>query len=105
MLFVGCRMFVLATTQGLGEPPKWAKGCMYVASAGMCLQFLIVILLRVPAKQDEAQDDDADYDMTEGKVPAAKAAKETEAAAASGEGPEAQTEEGNTAEEAPEEEE
>jgi len=81
MLFVGCRMFVLATTEGLGEPPQWAKNCMYAASAGMCLQFCIVCLLRVPAKQDEEQDDDPDYDMTEGKLTAAKAAKEAAAAA------------------------
>jgi len=93
MLFVGCRMFVLATTEGLGEPPKWAKSCMYAASTGMCLQFLIVILLRVPAKQDEEQDDDADYDMTEGKVTAAKAAKEAAAAAATAQGSEAPEEE------------
>jgi len=76
MLFVGCRMFVLATTEGLGEPPKWAKGCMYAASGGLVVQFLLVILLQGKAEpKPDDDDDEADYDMTEGKAEAAKAAK------------------------------
>merc|ERR1719362_2367858 len=65
MLFVGCRMFVLATTEGLGEPPRWAKCCMYAASGGLVLQFFLVVLLRLTAEQKEDEDDEADYDMTE----------------------------------------
>lgn len=44
-LFVACRMYVLATTEGLGEPQWWAKVCMMSASAGMTLQFCIVLAL------------------------------------------------------------
>lgn len=44
-LFVACRMYVLATTGGLGEPPMWTKACMITASIGMTLQFLVVLIL------------------------------------------------------------
>jgi len=45
MLFVACRMYVLATTEGLGEPQPWVKGCMITASLGMTLQFILVLNL------------------------------------------------------------
>jgi len=45
MLFIGCRMYVLATTDGLGEPPGWVKACMLTATVGMSCQFLLVLLL------------------------------------------------------------
>jgi hypothetical protein len=52
-------MYVLATTQGLGEPQSWVKKCMYVSSGGICLQILLVLLLPkvtdVPAEVDEAE--------------------------------------------------
>merc|ERR1719443_682657 len=64
MLFVGCRMYVLATTEGLGEPPAWVKKCMWTAVAGMGLQLLGVILL--PMFTKSAAQEEAQYDMTEG---------------------------------------
>eukprot|EP00927_Polykrikos_kofoidii_P020023 TRINITY_DN1942_c0_g1_i1.p1 TRINITY_DN1942_c0_g1~~TRINITY_DN1942_c0_g1_i1.p1 ORF type:complete len:915 (+),score=124.98 TRINITY_DN1942_c0_g1_i1:352-2745(+) len=51
MLFVGCRMYVLATTEGLGEPPIWIKVCMAVATAGISLQVVLVFVLPFTAKQ------------------------------------------------------
>jgi len=53
MLFVGCRMYVLATTDGLGEPPAWVKGCMIIATVGMTFQFLVMLLL--PFGTDDAE--------------------------------------------------
>lgn len=44
-LILGCRMYVLATTEGLGEPQHWAKLCMICASVGMSMQFVIVLAL------------------------------------------------------------
>jgi len=43
MLFVACRMYVLATTEGLGEPPKWVKCCMWTAVGGVALQLINVL--------------------------------------------------------------
>jgi len=68
MLFVACRMYILATTEGLGEPPAWAKACMCTAVAGVALQFLVVICL--PAFSKTAAQEDAAYDMTEGAMAA-----------------------------------
>merc|ERR1719163_2347348 len=45
MLFVACRMYVLATTEGLGEPQDWAKACMIGASCGIAVQILLVLIL------------------------------------------------------------
>mmetsp|Transcript_24310 Transcript_24310/g.54098 ORF Transcript_24310/g.54098 Transcript_24310/m.54098 type:complete len:867 (+) Transcript_24310:76-2676(+) len=45
MLFVCCRMYVLASTGGLGEPQLWVKVCEIVATVGMTLQFLLVLLM------------------------------------------------------------
>jgi len=45
LLFVACRMFVLATTKGLGEPPLWVKIAMVVACLGMTFQFLVILVL------------------------------------------------------------
>jgi hypothetical protein len=45
MLFVGCRMYVLATTEGLGEPQPWAKQAMMMATAGLTLQFFVTLTL------------------------------------------------------------
>lgn len=58
MLFVGCRMYVLAATEGLGEPPKWVKFSMWVATAGMTLQFVIIFMLPfvIKASPDEEED-------------------------------------------------
>merc|ERR1719161_60159 len=53
MLFVGCRMYVLAATQGLGEPEPWVKTCMIIASLGMTLQFLLVLNLPLASKTSE----------------------------------------------------
>jgi hypothetical protein len=66
MLFVGCRMFVLATTEGLGEPPAWVKLCMKTACAGMFIQFFVVLCLPVFSKKNA--EEEAEYDMTEGKM-------------------------------------
>mmetsp|Transcript_132690 Transcript_132690/g.296803 ORF Transcript_132690/g.296803 Transcript_132690/m.296803 type:complete len:952 (+) Transcript_132690:123-2978(+) len=44
-IFVGCRMYVLASTEGLGEPPIWVKVCMVVSTVGMTCQFLTVLIL------------------------------------------------------------
>lgn len=82
MLCVGCRMYILATTQGLGEPPKWADGCMYLATAGLCVQLLLVSVLPLTLVQKGAEEE-ADYDMTEGKAEKAKQAAQEAACAAS----------------------
>jgi len=66
MLFVACRMYILATTEGLGEPPAWVKKCMWLSVAGMGLQLLVVVMLPFCTKK-QAQEE-ASYDMTEGKV-------------------------------------
>jgi len=65
MLFVGCRMYVLATTEGLGEPPAWVKSCMWTAVLGVVLQLIIVLVLPNVTKKQAAEE--AAYDMTEGK--------------------------------------
>merc|ERR1719183_2870087 len=44
MLFVSCRMYVLATTEGLGEPPQWVKSCMWVCVGGVGLQLFLVLV-------------------------------------------------------------
>eukprot|EP00928_Gymnodinium_smaydae_P040276 TRINITY_DN2733_c0_g2_i1.p1 TRINITY_DN2733_c0_g2~~TRINITY_DN2733_c0_g2_i1.p1 ORF type:complete len:962 (-),score=174.82 TRINITY_DN2733_c0_g2_i1:25-2874(-) len=74
MLFVACRMYVLATTEGLGEPQDWVKGCMRAATVGVILQVLIPLLL--PAAVRKIGQEDAAYDMTEGKAAAAAMKKE-----------------------------
>jgi len=57
MLFVGFRMYVLATTEGLGEPQIWAKACMCAATIGLTVQFLIIfalpLLTKTPAEGEE----------------------------------------------------
>eukprot|EP00928_Gymnodinium_smaydae_P063815 TRINITY_DN4729_c0_g3_i1.p1 TRINITY_DN4729_c0_g3~~TRINITY_DN4729_c0_g3_i1.p1 ORF type:complete len:976 (-),score=233.03 TRINITY_DN4729_c0_g3_i1:139-3066(-) len=56
MAFVGCRMYVLASTEGLGEPPMWIKACMVGSTAGTLLQFLVVLVLPFlvdPSTHDE----------------------------------------------------
>merc|ERR1719316_267513 len=45
MLFVVCRMYVLATTEGLGEPPQWVKKCMWLAVTGVGIQIAVVLVL------------------------------------------------------------
>lgn len=65
MLFVACRMYILATTEGLGEPPSWVKTCMWTAVSGMALQLVVVLVL--PALTKKQAEEDAAYDMTEGK--------------------------------------
>lgn len=52
MLFVGCRMYVLASTGGLGEPQPWVKGCMITASVGMTLQ--VILFLNLPMATDRS---------------------------------------------------
>lgn len=66
MLCVACRMYVLATTEGLGEPPAWVKMCMKMGVVGMSIQFIVVICLPVFTKNAAAEE--ASYDMTEGKM-------------------------------------
>jgi len=63
MLFVSCRMYILATTKGLGEPPQWVKSCMYASVGGFVLQLSMVLLLPqfVKTGKEEAQ-----YDLTGG---------------------------------------
>jgi len=56
MLFVGCRMYVLATTEGLGEPPEWVKCSMYAAAGGVVLQFLVVLLLPAATEHESASE-------------------------------------------------
>jgi hypothetical protein len=76
MLFVACRMYVLATTEGLGEPPQWVKNCMYTVVAGFGIQLLMVLVL--PQFTKTVAKDEAQYDMTgghEGEVAAKKAEK------------------------------
>lgn len=51
LLFVACRMYVLATTEGQGEPPVWVKVCMVVATVGMTFQFLVVLMLPMATEQ------------------------------------------------------
>eukprot|EP00927_Polykrikos_kofoidii_P040796 TRINITY_DN34807_c0_g1_i1.p1 TRINITY_DN34807_c0_g1~~TRINITY_DN34807_c0_g1_i1.p1 ORF type:complete len:981 (+),score=169.07 TRINITY_DN34807_c0_g1_i1:160-2943(+) len=53
-LFVGCRMYVLATTEGLGEPPIWVKACMIIATCGLTLQIVITFLLPMVVKSEAA---------------------------------------------------
>merc|ERR1719221_1569684 len=40
LLFLSYRMFVLASTAGLGEPQAWVKAAMVVSTAGYSLQVL-----------------------------------------------------------------
>merc|ERR1740130_548662 len=58
MLFVACRLYILATTEGYGEPQVWVKLCMLTATFGMTLQFGLVLILPMftthwSAKEDE----------------------------------------------------
>eukprot|EP00421_Protoceratium_reticulatum_P003033 CAMPEP_0168361180 /NCGR_PEP_ID=MMETSP0228-20121227/2537_1 /TAXON_ID=133427 /ORGANISM="Protoceratium reticulatum, Strain CCCM 535 (=CCMP 1889)" /LENGTH=882 /DNA_ID=CAMNT_0008373857 /DNA_START=112 /DNA_END=2756 /DNA_ORIENTATION=+ len=53
VLFVACRMAVLAATEGLGEPPVWVKACMALASAGIAVQYLLVLLLPCTTERAE----------------------------------------------------
>eukprot|EP00933_Yihiella_yeosuensis_P051642 TRINITY_DN49618_c0_g1_i1.p1 TRINITY_DN49618_c0_g1~~TRINITY_DN49618_c0_g1_i1.p1 ORF type:complete len:858 (+),score=154.57 TRINITY_DN49618_c0_g1_i1:88-2661(+) len=53
MLFVGCRMYVLATTKGEGEPYGWVKNCMMLATVGMVLQVCIVLALPLLTEEQE----------------------------------------------------
>lgn len=68
MLFVACRMYILATTEGLGEPPTWVKKCMWTSVSGMAMQ--LVIVLALPAFSRKQALEDASYDMTAGKLAA-----------------------------------
>lgn len=68
MLFVACRMYILATTEGLGEPPAYVKQCMWGAVAGVAIQFVVVVCL--PLFTHHAAVEEADYDMTEGAMAA-----------------------------------
>jgi hypothetical protein len=52
-LFLACRMYVLQSTGGLGEPQPWAKGCMIATTIGQFLQPLIICILPLVAKHDE----------------------------------------------------
>jgi len=65
MLCVACRMYVLATTEGLGEPPNWVKSCMWSTALGVILQILLVVALPMYTKKHG--EEEASYDMTEGK--------------------------------------
>eukprot|EP00929_Paragymnodinium_shiwhaense_P002199 TRINITY_DN102409_c0_g1_i1.p1 TRINITY_DN102409_c0_g1~~TRINITY_DN102409_c0_g1_i1.p1 ORF type:complete len:1031 (+),score=216.42 TRINITY_DN102409_c0_g1_i1:63-3155(+) len=65
MLFVACRMYILATTEGLGEPPLWVKICMITATSGMAFQFLLILTLPMVTKLPPGE---AEYDMTHGKA-------------------------------------
>jgi len=58
MLFVGCRMYVLATTEGLGEPPQWVKISMWAATTGMILQFVIFFTLPFVTSMSEEEEED-----------------------------------------------
>lgn len=49
-LFVAVRMHALSSTAGLGEPQKWVKMCMVIASVGMTVQFLVVLILPLAVK-------------------------------------------------------
>mmetsp|Transcript_148867 Transcript_148867/g.277486 ORF Transcript_148867/g.277486 Transcript_148867/m.277486 type:complete len:958 (-) Transcript_148867:159-3032(-) len=44
-LFVGMRMYVLASTGGKGTPQDWVQGCMVAATAGVTLQIIVALLL------------------------------------------------------------
>lgn len=52
-LFVGMRMYVLASTGGTGEPQEWVKGCMFAATAGLTLQIMIALALPTLMNPDE----------------------------------------------------
>jgi len=52
-LFLACRMYVLQSTRGLGEPQIWAKYCMIAATAGLFLEPLIVCILPLIVSHDE----------------------------------------------------
>lgn len=54
-LFLACRMYVLQSTGGLGEPQPWAKGCMIAATIGLFLEPLIVCILPLVSKQESKQ--------------------------------------------------
>jgi len=45
VLFVACRMLILAVTEGLGEPEPWVKACMYISTGGLLLEVLQALLL------------------------------------------------------------
>eukprot|EP00747_Dinoflagellata_sp_TGD_P182888 gnl/TRDRNA2_/TRDRNA2_37373_c0_seq1.p1 gnl/TRDRNA2_/TRDRNA2_37373_c0~~gnl/TRDRNA2_/TRDRNA2_37373_c0_seq1.p1 ORF type:complete len:864 (-),score=130.51 gnl/TRDRNA2_/TRDRNA2_37373_c0_seq1:249-2840(-) len=61
MLFVACRMYTLAATQGFGEPPLWVKACMVVASCGIVLQILLVLALSAATERKERGDKFSDH--------------------------------------------
>mmetsp|Transcript_89349 Transcript_89349/g.158520 ORF Transcript_89349/g.158520 Transcript_89349/m.158520 type:complete len:902 (-) Transcript_89349:76-2781(-) len=63
MLFVACRMYVLATTQGLGEPPLWVKGCMVAATLGMTLQILLVLAMPLFTRESKSANAKAFSDL------------------------------------------
>lgn len=44
-LFVGCRMHVLANTDGYGEPQNWVKACMIGTTSGIIIEFVVVLLM------------------------------------------------------------
>mmetsp|Transcript_27515 Transcript_27515/g.42870 ORF Transcript_27515/g.42870 Transcript_27515/m.42870 type:complete len:949 (+) Transcript_27515:74-2920(+) len=87
MLFVACRMYVLATTEGLGEPPAWVKSCMWLCVCGLALQHVLVFAL--PRYSRHSAKEEAHYDMTFGKARAGNsnsvATEDTNLADATGE--------------------
>merc|ERR1719444_49955 len=54
MLFVACRMYVLASTHMQGEPPWWVKAGMAAATTGMAVELLVILVLPLAIKEDSA---------------------------------------------------
>eukprot|EP00927_Polykrikos_kofoidii_P027691 TRINITY_DN24273_c0_g2_i1.p1 TRINITY_DN24273_c0_g2~~TRINITY_DN24273_c0_g2_i1.p1 ORF type:complete len:848 (-),score=112.16 TRINITY_DN24273_c0_g2_i1:174-2459(-) len=50
MVFIACRMFVVSTTEGIGDVPTWVEACMIVSTVGLILQTLLVFFLPALAK-------------------------------------------------------
>lgn len=54
-LFVACRMYVLASTAGKGEPPSWVRLCMTLATFGLTLQVFLCFFLPSMLMEREKQ--------------------------------------------------
>lgn len=52
-LFVACRMYILASTDGKGNPSTWIRGCMILATMGVTLQVALAVLMPRLIKERE----------------------------------------------------
>jgi len=60
VLFVSCRMYVLAATDGLGEPEPWVKASMITTVVGFAINLTIVLLMPFISTHHSHKDEDDD---------------------------------------------